>query len=105
MGDKRLFVIILLLKLVLVICDFHIKSIATAPGKTDSPLVIDPNTVLPFPVMFELFQAVAGRHTKIIQLNRSVEDQQLPGSPPPNFIRQPSWGLMSEETISVLIGE
>jgi hypothetical protein len=88
-----------------VICDFHIKSIATAPGKADSPLVIDPNTVLPFPIVFELFQAVAGRHTKVIQLNRSVKDHQLQGSPPPNFIRQSSWGLMSEEAISVLIGE
>jgi hypothetical protein len=105
MGAKRLFVIILLLKSVVVISDFHIKSIATAPGKADSPLVIYPNAVLPFPVILELFQAVAGRHTKIIQLYRSVKDHQLSGSPSPDFIRQPSWGLMSEEAIGILIGE
>jgi hypothetical protein len=34
----------------MIIDDFHIVAMALTPDKTDSPLIIDPNRVLPFPI-------------------------------------------------------
>jgi len=45
-----------------VIIDYlDIISIIVLPGKTDTTLIIDPNTVLPFSVSVEHFQAIGWR--------------------------------------------
>jgi hypothetical protein len=45
----------------MVIRDFHVKSVALTPFKTNPPLIVDPNTVLSFPIPSESFQTVTGR--------------------------------------------
>lgn len=43
-----------------VIGDLNVIGVAVAPAEAHSPLVVDPDRVLPFPVMPQLFQAVPG---------------------------------------------
>jgi len=45
----------------MIIDDFNIVCISFSPNKTESPLLVDPDTVLPFAITVQRFQAVAGR--------------------------------------------
>jgi len=44
-----------------VIDDFHFVTMAITPNKTDSPLIVDTNRVLPFTIASQGFQLVSGR--------------------------------------------
>ncbi len=52
---------------------FHVKCIATAPNKTQSPLVVDSNTVLAFPITVQFFQSISGR---IFQIGQRISNMQ-----------------------------
>jgi hypothetical protein len=39
----------------------------SGPAKADSPLVIDPDAVLPFSVAPQALESIAGRHTQVIE--------------------------------------
>jgi hypothetical protein len=52
---------------------------ALTPDKTDSPLIIDPNRVLPFPIASQCFQLIS-RRSQNAQLRRSVNLEQFPQS-------------------------
>lgn len=45
--------------------------------EADSPLVVDPDAVLPVSIAFELLQSVAGRHSQVLKRVSSVHDQQF----------------------------
>src|SRR3989338_8542988 len=45
----------------MIICDFHFVGVATTPDKADSPLVVDSNRVLPFPVASQRLQLISRR--------------------------------------------
>jgi hypothetical protein len=51
---------------------------ALTPDKTDSPLIIDPNRVLPFPITSQCFQLISRRRSQNTQLRRSVKLEQFP---------------------------
>jgi hypothetical protein len=51
-----------------------------APDETYPPLPVDPDAVLPFPIAGQSFKPVAGRDAQVIQVNRSVKDEQFPES-------------------------
>jgi hypothetical protein len=57
----------------MIIHDFNIKSVAVFPSKADSPLVIDPDTVLALPMSSQGLEPIAGRLAKILEAGRSVE--------------------------------
>jgi hypothetical protein len=44
-----------------IIDDLDIIGIIVLPDKTDTPLIIDPNTVLALPISVEHFQAIGWR--------------------------------------------
>ena len=48
------------------------------PGKTDSPLIIDPNRMLSFPIASQRFQLISGRRSQNPQFRSCVELEQLP---------------------------
>jgi len=50
------------------------------PNETDTPLVVDTNTVLPGTVAPEQLQMVAWWHPKIVQDNGSIQHRQFPQS-------------------------
>jgi hypothetical protein len=47
------------------------------PPKTDAPLIIDADTVLAFPVAFQLFELVARRGQQIAQIFSIMQIEQL----------------------------
>ena len=61
----------------MVIDDFHPLSIAIAPNETDSPLVINADTVLPGTFPGQSLQAIAGRHLQITQHPGAVQILEL----------------------------
>jgi len=65
-----------------IIDDFDIVAMALTPDKTDSPLIIDPNRVPPFPIASQCFQLISRRRSQNAQLRRSANLEQFPQSDP-----------------------
>jgi len=64
-----------------IINDFHILGIPIDPPKTNSPLVVDSDAILPFPIPFQGFQTVPGNSTKFVEgKNRVQVEQSFSGS-------------------------
>lgn len=61
----------------MIINDFDIVGIAIRPTKTDTPLAIDSNAVLAFPLPFEQFEPVAGRNLQILEADCRIENPQF----------------------------
>jgi len=58
----------------MVVDDFDVPSAVVSPAKADSPLVVDPDAVLPaWIAAAEFLQPIAGRHAKIVQILGAVE--------------------------------
>lgn len=47
------------------------------PHKTDSPLTIDANAVLPFSIIFQSFESVGWRNSKVIQRLCLIQHEQF----------------------------
>jgi hypothetical protein len=60
-----------------VVNDFNVFGSMTGPAKADSPLVIDPDAVLPLSVAPQALQSIAGRHTQVIEAGGDLELPQL----------------------------
>ena len=65
---------------------FYIISIAFFPFKADSPLVIDSDAVLAFPVLPEFFKAVSRWDFQINQIPCRIDYPQLSYGRPVNAI-------------------
>jgi len=61
----------------MIICYFYVYRVAVFPNKTNAPLVIYSNTVLPRPVAGQFFQHVRGGNAKVIDALRIVYHAQL----------------------------
>jgi hypothetical protein len=61
-----------------IVDDFHIVAMALTPDKTGSPLIIDPNRVLPSPIASQCFELISMRRSQNAQLRRSVKLEQFP---------------------------
>lgn len=61
----------------MVIDDLDIVGIPISPSEDHTPLIIDPNRVKPLPVSLERFEAVARRHTQVLQVGRIMQIEQL----------------------------
>jgi hypothetical protein len=44
----------------MIIDDFNVVCISFSPNKTESPLLVDPDTMLSFAITVQYFQTVAG---------------------------------------------
>lgn len=58
------------------------------PNKTDAPLIVDADTVLSFPIIFQCFEAVGRRRPQIIERLRLIQHEQLAQGDLLNFARQ-----------------
>ena len=63
-----------------VVHDLYVVGTTTAPSKSDSPLIVNPNRVKVLSISLELFEPVTGRGPEIPQVRRLVEILQLPPS-------------------------
>jgi len=61
-----------------VIDNLHLVGIPIAPDKTDSPLVVDANTVLPFSVAFKSFQVITRGRSKVTKLRGNIQLAESP---------------------------
>jgi len=61
----------------MVVNDFDVPRSVIMPTETDSPLIIDSDTVLPPPITAKFLQPVTGRHAQVVQILRAVEHLQL----------------------------
>jgi len=57
--------------------DLYVVGVSFAPPKADSPLVVDPDAMLPCAFPREFLEAIARRYTQIIQLLCGVKYRQL----------------------------
>jgi hypothetical protein len=70
---------------------------ALTPDKTDSPSIIDPNRVLPFPIA-----SISRRRSQNAQLRRSVNLEQFPQGDPPFDGTEPPAVEIVKEILSFL---
>jgi hypothetical protein len=77
----------------MIVYDFNIVSVSLAPTEADTPLVVDPNAVLPLPVSGQFLKAISWRDKKIIQLLRRIQQEKLPLSDAPQIRREFPRGL------------
>ena len=89
----------------MVVCDFDAVCVAVLPFKADSPLVIDPDAVLPGTVPRKLLQTVRGRDPEIVQSYGSVEHTQLAQSSLLNIPWQLFRGLPRKNLLGLFASE
>ena len=78
----------------------NIECISVSPDKTNSPFVVDADTVLPGTFRLERFQAVARRNTKFLQPLGGVEVQE--SAPGRTLDRpEPEYGSILKERLGV----
>lgn len=64
----------------MIINNFHVVSVAILPNKTDAPLLIDANRMLPFAIPVQRFQLISGRGCQNRERRCGMKLQQLPES-------------------------
>jgi hypothetical protein len=65
----------------MVITDLNVVSVAIDKPKADSPLIVDRNRMLPFPVAAKGVESVARRYFQIVKPNRQVQVLELSSRP------------------------
>ena len=80
----------------MIVDDFHIVAMALTPDKTDSPLIIDSNRVLPFPIASQCFQLISRRRSQNAQLRRCMKLEQFPQGDPLDGTEPPAVVIMKE---------
>ena len=61
----------------MIIYYFNFVRISIHPFETDSPLLVDADAVLPFPIPLQHLQPVSRRNPQIFEANRSVQELQF----------------------------
>ena len=89
----------------MIICDLHIIRISRPPSKTDTPLVVNANAVLAFPVSFERFQSVSKRNTKIVDTDCRIQHDQFSSCYVLNFPRKFFWNTPIENPFCLFIAK
>jgi len=73
-----------------IINDFHFSINSVIPKEADSPLIINPDAILTFPVSNQLFQSVLRRNPQIIDILRSMNQAKFSQSDSLNTIGKSS---------------
>ena len=63
----------------MVVADLNIVGVAVKESKTDPPLIVDGNGMLPFPIILERMQAISGRHLEVVEPGCQLHVFQLAG--------------------------
>jgi len=66
------------------------------PDKTDSPLIIDPNRMLFFPIASQRFQLISGGRSQNAQLSRRVKLEQFSQGDPLDGTNSPASVIMKK---------
>jgi len=87
----------------MVVHDLDIFGVSRPPPKTDPPLIVDANAVLPGSVSSKLLQPVAWRTAKVVQGLGRIQDQELAQRHPLQLKGPPAHPLALEDSLGVLI--
>jgi hypothetical protein len=60
-----------------IIYDLDVVSVPAPPAKANTPLIVNPNTVLTHTIAAELFQAIRRRNPKVVYRPGSVKNKQF----------------------------
>jgi hypothetical protein len=88
-----------------VIDDLYVVRITRTPSKANTPLIVDPDTVLTGSVAFQRLKPIARRDAQEIQGGRSMDLQQLPVRNPLYVRRKAPAILTLKEPFGVLVRE
>jgi len=72
----------------MIVSYFYVINAVIMPFKANAPLVVDPDTVLSFPVSFQCLKVVCRRDSKVFKVSGSMDHDKLPFSDPLNILRQ-----------------
>jgi hypothetical protein len=61
----------------MIVHDLNLEGVSRVPDKTNSPLVVNPDRVLPGPFTLQLLQSVAGDMPEFIKSTSSMNRDQL----------------------------
>jgi hypothetical protein len=86
-----------------VVDDLDIVRVPRSPAKTDPPLVIDSDAVLPLPTSLELLKPVSRRDSQIFDDGGRIEHPELSKTDLLNVRTELSDALASEESFSVAV--
>ena len=89
----------------MIIDNLDLEGITVPPSKTDSPLVIDANTVLTGAIASELLQPVPGWDAEVLKLFGRVHDAELSQHEAMELGGKASDALTVEQPLRVAIGE
>ena len=62
----------------MIVYDLHVVGVSFEPDKTESPLIVDSNTVLPLPVATECFQAISRWRCQVAQFRSTIQLTKFP---------------------------
>src|SRR6185369_12584034 len=88
-----------------VINDLDVTGIIALPYKTNAPLLVDPDTMLPLPVAAQRLQIIRRRNTQRFKDSCRVQDLQLYRRSSLNGLRQLCGELPVKELFSLLVFE
>lgn len=89
----------------MVIRDLNVKSVAIFESETYTPLIVNTDRVLSFPVLSEMVKPVSGRHLQILQPRRYIDVLKLSSCPPNDIRWEPSRPSGDENILGMLIRE
>ena len=87
----------------MIIDDFDVVGVPVGPSEADAPLIIDPNAVLAGSISAQLFQAIAGWDTKIVQYCGCVDQGELSQHYPAQVCREATDVLTRPQTLSIAV--
>jgi len=61
----------------MIIHNLNVIGVPVSPNKTDTPLLVDPNAVLPFPVSVERLQPIVRRRCQVPQISGNIQLAKL----------------------------
>ena len=59
----------------MIVNNLDLVGVAGLPAKTNTPLIVDPNTVLALSISAELLKTITRRNAQVVQRFRSIEKQ------------------------------
>src|SRR5688500_6379247 len=88
-----------------IVGDLDVVGIALAPDEADTPLIVDPNAVLPAAIALQSLHAVARRHAQIGETGAVVEHQQLLPRGAPEICAETSDRHVLEQRLGAPVGK
>jgi len=77
--------------LLVVVDDLDVVGVPVAPNEAETPLVVDPDTVLSRSVTVQCFQAISRRRRQVSQSCRAVQLPKLPARDVLDCLKTPAW--------------